>query len=190
MLTQANVNDDIRMVSEHLSEANRALVRPLEALKAAFFFPAIIIVGYIVALAYTKITYTPYVDGFGNVVSFSRSMGAEIATNCFGMLFAVIIGLSLYGPSLAYLSVPEKVRRDSLILSSLRSTGRKAAIVLVLINWCVALMGVLINSIFLCASPAMLLLSIFFIQWIINSEITRYGFSTVLEKLNKVLKKI
>ena len=190
MVTQANVNDDIRMVSENLSEGNRALVRPIDALKTAFSFPTTIIAGYLIALAYSKAVYTPHVDGFGDIVPFSTFMSAEIATTCFGVLFALILGFSLYGPALAYLSVPEKIRRDSLVISSLRNTGKKTVMLLILINWCVALMGVLVNSIFLCAAPAMLLLSVFITQWVINSEATRYGFASVLEKLNSMLKKM
>lgn len=190
MVTQANINEDMRMVSENLSDANKELVKPMQALKLSFAFPATIIAGYLVALIYVKLTYTPYVNGFGDIVTFSNALSAEIATNSFGVLFAIAMGIALYGPALAYLSVPDKIRKTSLILSSLRGTCMKTVAVLVGLNLCIALMGATVNTIFLCVAPAMVLLSVFIVQVVVNSEITRYGFGAVLNKLNKIVKKI
>ncbi|EAW2151952.1 hypothetical protein R7652_004108 [Salmonella enterica] len=189
MVTQTIVNKDIQMILEHLSDNSKELVKPFAALQVAFFFPVMIIVGYLMALFYVKLTYSPYVDSFGNMVYFSNAMSAEVATSCFGGVFALIMGFALYGPSLAYLSVPEKVRIASFVISSLRNTCIKTVSIMVGINWIIAILGAMVNTIFLCLAPAMILISIFVVQWVINSEITRYGFSVVLNKLKNLARK-
>lgn len=190
MVTQANVIEDIRVVSENLSDTTKELVKPSYALMWAFFFPVVIIAGYLIALAYVKLTYIPYVNAFGDMVYFSNAMSAEIATNLFGVLFAIVVGGALYGPALAYLSVPEKIRNTSLVISSLRKTCKKTVATLIGLNWCISLLGATVNTIFLCAAPAMILLSVFITQFVINSEVTRFGFASVIDKLNKIVKKI
>ena len=190
MITQANINEDLRMVSENLSDTSQQLVKPIHALKLSFFFPVSIVVGYLIALIIVKIQYVPYMNSFGDVVTFNDAMSAELATNGFALLFSVIMGFALYGPALAYLTVPEKVRDGSIIISSLRRTCKKTVVFMIVLNWLVSLLGVMVSTVFLCAAPAMLLMSLFITQMVINAEVARYGFSAVLDKLNKLAKKI
>ena len=120
-----------------------------------------IIVGYVISLFYLKLIYSPYVDSCGNMIYFSNVMSAEVATNCFGGIFALIMGFALYSPALAYLSVPEKVRKASFVISSLRGTCIKTIAIMISINWIIAILGVVVNTIFLCLAPAMILISVF-----------------------------
>lgn len=61
---------------------------------------------------------------------------------------------------------------------------------MIVLNWLFSLLGVMVSTVFLCAAPAMLLMSLFITQMVINAEVARYGFSAVLDKLNKLVKKI
>ncbi|EOW6430015.1 hypothetical protein ACOZVK_003791 [Cronobacter sakazakii] len=190
VITQDNVNDDIRMISDSLTANGKVLVRPIAALKVAFFLPMTILAGYLLAMSWLAMTYTPYTNAFGDVITFGRAMSAEIATVGFCTLFALFIGVALYGPSLAYLSVPEKTRIDSVVITSLRKTGMKLVTGILVINWTVALLACLVDSTFICASPFILLLSVFLLQWVISAEVTRYGMSSLMTKLTKLAKKI
>ncbi|EHM7819006.1 hypothetical protein KG166_003958 [Salmonella enterica subsp. enterica serovar Eastbourne] len=190
MVTQSIVDEDIRMISEQISDKCKELVKPTKVLRIAFLYPSMLIVGYLIAFLYVKLTYTPYVNSFGDLVSFSNAMSAEVATTCFGILFALIIGFVLYGPVLVYLSLPEKIRNASLVISSIRGTCIKTIAIVTSLNWGVAILGATVNTTFLCLSPAMILISIFVTQFVVNAEIARYGLGAVMGKINKVLRNI
>lgn len=189
VITQADVNNDIRMLAESIEDDRRVLVSPLHALKLSMLWPLSCAVVYAIAISWIAYDFAPHVDHFDNMTTLTGEYGFVIAASAIAIVFSLLIGVSLYGPALAYLSLSKEAREKSLIIGRLKKISFKMGLFFFLCNLAVAIVSFKIPYV-LAVSPAALIISFLIMQGVIGAEMTRYGMSTVFGKLNKLAKKI
>lgn len=190
VITQNDVNNDLNMLTSELAGQNRQLVSPVAALKLSMAWPMVCVSAYAISLAVSVMLFkTPDDPFFSGLNPYFHYMGADLAAGAISLFFALAIGFGLYGPAMAYLSIPKEVRQKSLIISRLKKTAAKMAVITAGCNFVLAIIS-LFYSAAICAAPIMLLVTFLVMQGVMSAEITRYGMSTVIGKVSKLLKKI
>lgn len=189
-ITRNDINQDISLLTNSLSDNELPLVSPGSALKLSMVFPFSFISIYTMAICWRWYFFVPKEDAFGYSRTFIESMSSELGFAAFGVLCALIIGASLYGPSLLYLSIPSHVREKSLVINKMKSLIRKMAAIVMLANLIIAVIGATWFAEVIAAAPFAIMLSFFLMQWVVSAEITRYGIGPVMKKLSSLVKKI
>lgn len=113
VITQNDVGNDIKMITESLSDKNRPLVSPVSALKIAMLWPGLSLLGYIAAIAWITLTSPPVNDAWGDPVNIVRDFSLGYAFTGVTIVFGLAIGAGMYGPALFYLTIPESIRGQS-----------------------------------------------------------------------------
>ncbi|EGT5763994.1 hypothetical protein G9X52_01815 [Cronobacter sakazakii] len=190
VITVNDVNNDIKMLTDSLKDKQRPLVSPVKALWMSMRLPMACLLAYAVALCWILLTFEAPKDPFYDSIDpYFHYLGANIAASAICLLFAFFIGFGLYGPSLAYLSIPEEIRAKSLILNRLRALVFKSGIAVFMFNAILAAVACVYPDA-ICASPVLFIISFIVMQSIISAEMTRYGVSSVMSKLTKMVNKI
>lgn len=189
-VTKNDVSRDMALLTQSLKDDDRPLVSPLSALKLSMLWPVACVSGYVVALLWIATTYVPEIDAFGTVVTFAQSMQTEIITTSIALLCAVVFGLNIYNLAIVYLSFGSKARQQSIICNGFKKVIKRMAISTIILNWAIALGGCLINPVLIAAGPFMFIMSAIAMQFIVSTEITRYGIGPIMKKLSALVKKI
>ena len=186
VITQADVNSDIRMLADSIEDGKRPLVNPLHALNLSMLWPFSCAAVYALAVFWTIYRFVPHIDHFDNMTTLTGEYGVVLAASAVVFLFSVFIGVGLYGPALAYLSLSKEAREKSLIIGRLKKIALKLGVFFFLCNSGVAVISIKIPEV-LAISPVVLMISFLIMQGVIGAEVARYGISSIFGKLKKVL---
>lgn len=186
VITRNDINNDMKILSDSISDMNRPLVSPGKALKLALFWPGVCVLGYAVAVILMVVNFVPSHD-FG-MFSISGLIG-NLFVAAIGVLFALGGGLGFYGPALMYLTIPEDVRKKSIIIDRLKKILIKACVFFLVCNFALALFACFYRDA-IYGMPVLVFLSFFITQSIISAEIARYGVAPAMEKMVSLARKI
>lgn len=189
VITQNDVGNDVKLITDSLADKNRPLVAPVAALKIAMLWPGLCLMGYLSALLWVLMTYTPVFNSFGDPVSLGSDYGMGLAASALTIAFALAIGAGMYGPALLYLTIPEKIREQSLVISNMKKLVQKVGLFFILCNFMLAV-AVCFYRDLIVASPLLLLFSFIIMQGIISAEMTRYGIAPIMKKMVSLARKI
>ena len=191
VITQNDVNNDMKLISESIEDINRPLVSPSQALKLAMLWPGLCIGGYFVAAAWMLITFTVPNDGsiFNQVDPLIHYIGGNLAFFALALGFALAIGGGLYGPALFYLTIPDEVRKNSILIRSLKKTARRSGVFFLVCNLALAGLALFYRDA-LFGAPFLLIISFLIVQGIVSAEMTRFGIAPVMKKLISLTRKI
>lgn len=189
MITQADVNNDIRMLAESIEDYNRPLISPLHALKLSMLLPLSCAAVYALAVMWTVYSFVPHIDHFDNMTTLTGEYGFILAASSLALVFSLFIGMALYGPALAYLSLSKEARAKSLIIGRLKKIVSKFAVFFFLCNTSVAVISVEAPWV-LVLSPVAIMLPFLIMQTVVSAEMTRYGIGPILGKLKSISQKV
>jgi len=189
VITQNDVGNDIKMITDSLSDKNRPLIAPVAALKIAMLWPGLCLLGYLSAFAWIISTYVPVYDVYGDPVSIFWDYSFGFASLSVTVIFGLAIGAGMYGPALFYLTIPETIRDQSLIISHMKKLAKKLGVFFILCNLALAL-AVCFYSELMVASPFLLMFSFIIMQGILSAEMTRYGIAPLMKKMVSLARKI
>ncbi|MEB6622667.1 hypothetical protein [Enterobacter roggenkampii] len=102
---------------------------------------------------------------------------------------AIFFILINYSSVLVYLSIPEDIRDRSIIITSIRSTVKKMALILWGSATLLSLVGIISDCGILLAGsvPAFLFISIFVINGYLGIQSARYGLGPLMSTANKIM---
>jgi len=189
VITQNDVGNDIKMITDSLADKNRPLVAPLAALKLAMLWPGLCLIGYLVALMWVLGNYAPVFNSFGDAVSLGSDYGMGFAAAALTVVFALAIGAGMYGPALLYLTIPENIRRQSVIIKNMKKLAKNLGMFFIVCNFMLAIVVCFYRDLIV-ASPFVLLLSFIIMQGILSAEMTRYGIAPLMKKMVSLARKI
>lgn len=191
VITRNDINNDMKILSDSISDMDRPLVSPGKALKLALFWPSICVLGYAVAIVWMIVTFTPMHDVFGNSIDMlsGRGLGGNLAVAAFGTIFAFGFGFGFYGPALMYLTIPEDVRTKSIIITRIKRIATKVWGFFLVCHFALALFSCFYRDAIYGMIP-LVFLSFFITQSIISAEIGRYGIAPAMEKMVSLARKI
>lgn len=189
VITQNDVGNDIKMITDSLSDKNRPLVAPVAALKIAMLWPGMCLLGYLAALIWIISTYEPRYDAYGDTVTIFREFGLGFAFSGGALVLALILGAGLYAPALFYLSIPQRVRHSSLIINRLKKTAYRVGGFFIALNLLLAMAACFYRELMV-ASPFLLMFSFIIMQGILSAEMTRYGVAPLMKKMVSLARKI
>jgi len=190
-ITQNDINNDIKMLSDNISDMNRPLVSSGKALKLALFWPGIYVLGYAVAVVWMIVTFVPVHDLVGNTMYLldGGGLGGNLIAAAFGTVFGFGFGFGFYGPALMYLTIPEDIRNKSIIIARLKKIVIKAGRFFLICHFALALFTCFFRDA-IYGMPVLVILSFFITQSIISAEIGRYGIAPAMEKMVSLARKI
>jgi len=189
VITQNDVGNDIKMITNSLSAKNRPLVAPVAALKIAMLWPGLCLLGYLAALIWIVSTYVPGYDAYGDTVTIFREFGLGFAFLGGTFVLGLILGAGLYAPALFYLSIPESVRHNSVVIASLKKTAFRVGGSFIILNLSLAVAVCFFHELMV-ASPFLLMFSFIIMQGILSAEMTRYGVAPLMKKMVSLARKI
>lgn len=189
VITQNDVGNDIKMITDSLSDNSRPLVSPVSALKMAMLWPGLCFLGYLAAIIWIVSTYTPGYDSYGDSISIFREFGLGFAFSGGTLVLALILGAGLYAPAVFYLSIPESVRNSSVVIVSLKKTAYRVGGCFISLNLLLAVAACFYRELMV-ASPFMLMFSFVIMQGILSAEMTRYGIAPLMKKMASLARKI
>ncbi|EAY5808099.1 hypothetical protein AB0T78_003945 [Salmonella enterica] len=189
MITQTDVNNDIRMLAESIEDSKRPLISPLQALKLSMLLPLSCAAVYAIAVTWTIYSFVPHIDHFDNMTTLTGEYGGVLAASALALFFSLMIGISLYGPALVYLSLSKEVRDKSLIIGHFKKIIRKLTLLFLFCNITVAVVSLEVPWV-LVLSPLAIFVPFLIMQGVISAEMARYGIGPVLGKLTKLARKI
>lgn len=189
VITQSDVNEDLRMLVQDIEDDSRPLVRPVKALKLSMAWPLSCALCYAIVIILVAIKFEPYVNHFDNKVNVINEYGFAFLFGGMSIFFALFIGAMLYGPMLAYLTLSQSVRNKSIIINRFKSLVIKLGRFFFICNLSLAVICIWIPDL-LVASPFVFMFSFLIMQGIVSAEATRYGVGSFMSKLTKLSKKI
>lgn len=189
VITQNDVGNDIKMITDSLSDKNRPLVAPLAALKIAMFWPGLCLLAYLSAFAWIIFTSVPVYTNHGDPVSIFSDYSFGFASIGVTVAFGLAIGAGMYGPALFYLTIPEAVRGQSLIIRNMKKLVKKVGAFFIICNLALAVAACFYREL-MAASPLLLMFSFIIMQGILSAEMTRYGIAPLMKKMASLARKI
>lgn len=189
LITQNDVDNDLRMLAESFQNKNAPLARPVQAIKLSMFWPLSCIAGYTVAVLWNVYRFEPTTGLFGNMTSITGEYGYMLVAWGLSIIFSIFIFAGLYGPALAYLTISEAAKQKSIVVASLKRLSKKLIFYTLALNLLTAVVGMVIPDI-LVLSPALIAISFLIMQGVISAEITRYGLGSLLRKMSNLTNKI
>lgn len=189
VITQNDVGNDIKLITDSLSDKNRPLVAPVAALKIAILWPGLCLLAYLSAFIWVIISYAPVYDAWGDPVSIFWDFSLGFASIGVTVAFGLAIGAGMYGPALFYLTIPEAVRNQSIIISNMKKLVQKLGLFFIFCNMSLAVVVCFYRGLII-ASPFLLLFSFIIMQGIISAEMTRYGVAPLMKKMVSLARKI
>lgn len=191
LLTQNDINNDIKMLSDSVVDIHRPLVPPGKALKLALLWPGICVLSYTVAVIWMIVTFVPSPDAYGDPISLlsGDGLGGNLIAAAFGTVFAFGFGFGFYGPALMYLTIPEDVRTKSIIITRIKRIVTKVWGFFLVCHFALVLFSCFYRDA-IYGMPVLVMLSFFVTQGIISAEIARYGVAPAMEKMVSLARKI
>lgn len=189
VITQNDVGNDIKMITDSLSDKNRPLVAPVAALKIAMFWPGLCLLAYFTAFIWIIISYPPVYDVYGDPVSIFWDFSLGFAFMGLTVAFGLAIGAGMYGPALFYLTIPKTIRDQSFIIKHMKKLAKKLGVFFILCNFALALAACFYRELMV-ASPFLLMFSFIIMQGILSAEMTRYGVAPLMKKMVSLARKI
>ncbi|MEN4691186.1 hypothetical protein SB912_19140 [Pantoea sp. SIMBA_072] len=187
--TKAEIDADMTMLTQKIASGSTVIASSSDLLKKAFFIPVLSLLlslvntwtfYYINSLRY-KYAYS---EGYIDFLT-SDGLMVIIPTVVVGMIFSIMA----YNNLLLYLSIPEDVRKKSLLFSHLR----KIVFRTVFFFLAMMLVSVILSSFiswFAFGVPALEFAMLFIVNLIIGMEINRLGAGLALEKISNLIKNI
>lgn len=190
ILTQNDINNDIKMLSDSVTDIHRPLVSPGKALKLALFWPGICVLSYAVAVIWMVVKFIPPDEPFfASLSPYIHYLGGNFAAAAVGTVFALGIGLGFYGPALMYLTIPEDIRNKSIIINRAKRIVKKVGGFFLVCHFALALLTCFISDA-IYGMPVLVMLSFFITKGIISAEIARYGVAPAMKKMVSLARKI
>lgn len=189
VVTQRDINNDLRMLADSIDDDKKELVSPLQALKISMTWPMSYFFIYAISIIWLIYSFEPHLDHFDNMTTLTGEYGFIMAAGAVSLLFSTFIGLGFYGPALAYLSIGKDARSKSMIVKRLKGLIFKFGFFFLVCNFTIALVSIKI-PIVLAASPVMVSIPFLIIFGVVSAEATRYGIGPVLGRLNELSKKL
>ncbi|MEN4892601.1 hypothetical protein [Erwinia billingiae] len=187
--TKAEIDADMAMLTEKIASGCTVIASSSDLFKNSFFIP---VLSFILSLVNTWTFYYinslrykyAYSEGYIDFLT-SDGLMVLVPTIVIGLLFS----LMAYNNLLLYLSIPDDVRKKSLLLSHLR----KVVFCTVIFFLAFMLISVILSSFiswFAFGVPILELALLFVVNLIIGMEINRLGAGMALEKISKLISKI
>jgi len=189
VITQNDVGNDIKMITDSLSDKNRPLVAPVAALKISMLWPGLCLLAYLSAFAWIIFTSVPVYSNHGDPVSIFWDYSFGFASIGVTIAFGLAIGAGMYGPALFYLTIPESIRNESLIISRMKNLAKKLGAFYIFCNFMLAVAACFYREL-IAASPLLLMFSFIIMQGILSAEMTRYGVAPLMKKMVSLARKI
>lgn len=177
------------MLTESIDDFNRPLISPLHALKLSMILPLSCAAVHVLAVMWAVYSFVPHIDHFGNMTTLTGEYGFILAASSLTLVFALFIGMALYGPTLTYLSLSKEARAKSQIIGRLKKIVSKFAMIAFLCNVVLALAS-LKAPWALVLSPIAIMIPFLILQAVVSAEIARYGIGPILGKLKGISQKI
>ena len=174
VLTHDDVKKDIRKVMDKLGSGSLKIANPLQAIKlsALYTLPCTILHALTTLYIYMTISSSSAV-----------AYGFLIILLCSFLMTAI-----QYSNALMYLSIPDEVRRESIIISKLKKTYLRVVSVTIIVNIIAALAFVILRE-HLIAIPICFVAGFVINQTVLSSEIARYGIGVLIEKTTGLMKR-
>ncbi|EJG2388479.1 hypothetical protein AM391_RS21305 [Kluyvera ascorbata] len=175
ILTHDDVKNDIRKVMDKLGSGSLKIANPLQAFKlsALYTLPCTILHALTTLYIYMVISSS--------------------ATVIYGFLIILLCSMLLtviqYSNALMYLSIPDDVRRESIIIKKVKKTYLRVVSFTVIVN-AVAALVFFITKHYLIAIPVCFIVGFIINQVTLSAEISRYGIGVLIEKATGLMKKI
>lgn len=187
--TKAEIDADMAMLTEKIASGGTVIASSSDLLKKSFFIPALSILlslvntwtfYYINSLTYKYAYSEDYID-------FLMSDGwvVLIPTVVIGVLFSFMA----YNNLLIYLTIPDEVRKTSLVVGHLKKIVFRTVIFFLGLM----LISVILSSFiswFAFGVPILEFALFFVVNLIVGMEINRLGAGLALEKISSLIKKI
>ncbi len=175
ILTHDDVKNDIRKVMDKLGNGSLKLANPLQAFKLSALYTLPCTVLYALTTLYIYM-----------VISNS-------ATVIYGFLIMLLCSMLLtviqYSNTLMYLSMPDDVRRESIVINKIKKTYLRVVSLTVIVN-IVATLVFFLTKQYLIAIPVCFIAGFVLNQVVLSAEISRYGIGVLIEKTSGLMKRI
>ncbi|MBN7124694.1 hypothetical protein BSU01_23780 [Erwinia billingiae] len=185
--TVAEVEDDLSMIMDNFNSRERYIPSSKYLLKASGLIPLVsILLSFISNIFSYMSVYSATASLEGFFYDFmTDGWVVVLPTAVIGMFFTFIT----YNNVLIFMSVPEGVRRKSVVLNHLASVTRRIVILFLMLMLFSAFLST-ISPRYSFAIPALELVLLFFVNFIISAEVNRLGAGLALEKISKLINKI
>ncbi|NIG16232.1 hypothetical protein [Pantoea sp. Cy-640] len=186
-LTVEKLEADVNFLINSLDSSKRLIPSLSELLKKTSSIPLIAValsffstVVFYFSSAWNEKTVAGYMHFFG-----TEGWVVVVPTAIIGLFFILLT----YSKVTMYLTLPEDVRTESIILQHLCKVTSRTAFIFIFLMFCSVVLAAL-SPWFTFAIPALLLIMMFAMGIIIGSEINRLGSGMALEKISSLIKKI
>jgi hypothetical protein len=178
-----DVNNDIKMLSDSMADINSPLIPTGKVFRLAMLWPGLCISGYAIAVGLMVANFKAPSNQLYDVPDpLLHYLCTNLVAGALCALFAIFLGVGLYGPALMYLTIPEKVRNKSIIITMLRKKITRIGCFFLFCNLALAMVACFYRDVIYCA-PVLMMMSFFIMQWIVSAELMRYGIAPFMKKM-------
>ncbi|MFJ5375133.1 hypothetical protein ACIPTP_21660 [Pectobacterium versatile] len=196
-ITNADVKADFSIILQGIRSDNRNIASPLDSLLVSLVFPVAMMLTCLVAngVFFLKAIYgiergewdlDTYFSAFHIYMDSSILLPSIYAT----ILMVFIFTACAYVNVLIYLSIPEDVRRKSIILRVITKGIMRIAFSIWTISVLITMTGFFIDNTFILnCFPILVFISLFVFNLYLGYETARYGLSPAIGVLSDLMKK-
>lgn len=183
----SDISADLSMLMDGFSSDTRMIPSSSSMLKKSLLIPAIAVMLSIISSAIVYFTgYKPQMDLQGFISYFMADGWIIVApTIPIGLLFT----LMAYNNVLLYMSVPENVRKKSLVIAHLKKIAKKTVTFFVTLMILATILSGYSNW-FAFSISGLLFALLFVVNLLVGVEINRLGAGFAIEKISNFIKKI
>lgn len=193
--SNGDAKKEIAEIISGISSDDRPVSSPKEAFKLVAIYPLMMILTAVLVwfAFYAMMVFTEDNTGQNAKFYFEAAqliMGYggwfSLGTTIIVALFFILIN---YSTALIYLSIPENIRKRSIIIASIKSAVKKTSLVLWGTATLLSLVGIFSDWTILLAGsiPFVLFMSIFAINGYLGIQSARYGLGPLMSTANKMI---
>lgn len=187
-MEHVRIKEDVTMILNSFNTADRTAPSIKQILKISIFIPLIAIsLSIINVICFFTFNSKSLKFGVEHYLSeiFGGLLYATLPTVVVGLLLFVMI----YNNAILYLSIPEGVREQSLLIGHIRNVVKRILMGFVTINVIFILLSGM-APILVFATPLTTFLLLFTFGLVVSAEINRLGMGPVMDKLSGLVKKV
>lgn len=187
-MDHVRIKEDVTMVLNSFNAVNRTVPSIKQILKISAAIPMIAISLSIINVIWFFTFYSESLS-FGREYYLSEILGGFLYVTIPTFVIGMLLFVMLYNNAILYLSIPEKAREESLLISHIRSVVKRISIGFITLNvFFILFSGV--APILVYATPLSTFLLLFTFGLVVSAEINRLGIGPVMVKLSELVKKI
>ncbi|MEY8712322.1 hypothetical protein [Mangrovibacter phragmitis] len=186
MLTINDIKKDTLLIVDGLKSDDRPIPSTWKSFAICFFIPFCCIM--LNAITYVTIVSESNGGGVGVFISSIPSLwtGFDAIPVYASIVIGLLFSMMFVGQVNLYFMIPDKIRDTSVIAKKIRLKVKKLGVIFIILNIVSSVISTF-DWIFVFATPALMFLAIFFINFTLSSEIMKYGLGPAIDKLSGLI---